>query len=72
MATLTSLRDPTGRWRIDRVFDSTEVDYRIFDRDRLVAEYADREDLVAFLKRAQVDIEKLKPPPGADKPWAKL
>jgi hypothetical protein len=72
MATPTTLRDPSGRWLVDRVFDRTDVDYRLWDRDRLVAEFHNRGDLEAWLKRAGVDVEKLKPVPGAAKPWAKL
>jgi hypothetical protein len=72
MATPTTLRDPSGRWLVDRVFDSTDIDYRLWDRDRLVAEFHNRSDLEAALKRAGVDVEKLKPMPGASKPWAKM
>jgi hypothetical protein len=70
MAALPTLRDPTGRWLIDRVFDSTDVDYRLWDRGALVAEFRSRDDLVGWLKRAGVDVDKLKPVPGGLKPWA--
>jgi hypothetical protein len=69
---LPTLRDPSGRWLVDRVFDSTDVDYRIWDRGALVAELRNRDDLAAWLKRAGIDIEKLKPVNGGLKPWAKL
>jgi hypothetical protein len=72
VSALPTLRDPTGRWLIDRVFDSTDVDYRVWDRGALVGEFGNRADLEGWLKRAGVDVEKLKPMPGASKPWAKL
>jgi hypothetical protein len=70
--TPTRLRDPSGRWLIDRVFNRTDVDYQIWDGDRLVAEFTSRKEMEGFLKRAGVDLDKLKPLPGASKPWAKL
>ncbi|HKT05291.1 MAG TPA: hypothetical protein VJT31_37725 [Rugosimonospora sp.] len=61
MATLQTLRDPTGRWRVERVFDRTDVDYRVLCDGRVAAEVGSRDDLKAWLARVGVDIAKLKP-----------